>query len=1266
MKMGKSLRCLFWATLYCVLYLVSASDEDLMDFDFSDLKEIDWNYENDNSKELLHKGTTEENIITFDDDNDLLEENQVHPFDWREKVLRTALSKALSNKAVRQKFVEVMPILRVLSKQQRLALSALITAQINAKKGNELKLDQVRMMFGDDKSLILPIVYDIANLVRNSAKKYIEFDYNLADFGDFSKTKISYERRNLELSPEEAEAEENNEEGIGTLPATAQMTQGMDLDGLEDFMSDEILDPKEINEELEILKTESLNKTESNKKLDLDNVDMELEIEAVDDGKELTDPLNINQELQKDVPTLTLLKLNKTSEPENAEPTGTNSTTPKVSLKRIRRSARQPEEFVHKLVRSVPLSEEEKQRLNGARSLKLNTTAFASPKESNLRTRSTINTSSISTTINTTTTQPPPIIVTTESEPQETYEPYQLIEDLAIASLNGSEVLHDDIDTSESELVSEAKMEPDEEILPTPEELIATPRYRVSGNKLIPMRSKVIKAKRKRVQVRARPKTGAVDNGNGVPPPKKCERFTASMCLKTDDYPMDKILGSIRRHRNAMTALLAEYTDKPSNALDNSDDFDDYIFNKKRREDNDLQGGLCQSIVRYARPQKARSASGEWKYIVNTGQHTQTLRLEKCMNPQESCSYLSSNYKSHCAQVYNYHRLLSWDKTRGLHVDIFKVPTCCSCQIDGYKQQFPALASQTKNDFTPVYKDQMYRQYQQLDYRDEEDDDENDYNFSLQHQQHKHDSSFDADELSSNRVKSRVPSPTVGSYLSPPGNQDYDQHYLYKSQQHSGSPSSAPSSSSSSSKYYSREVLRRRPHKSYSDSRSDQDYSPSEQHTEREVKKIGTAIGNEESYQQNQNNIYSVTHTANTGSSGFSDSSNTAFTTSTGTIHAVTTPSPPNIVVYQTRPRRPSLVVTNAHQKPYYTSTTTTADKSSSPAAVSTKPSTADGSVGGGIIATTLPAYTASLPTHYYTRSRHVLKNQSRLRIPYTITSTRPGNDDVDEEDYTETTDEFGYDDSTATTTATSSTFPSSQPSNVYGVNREILKNQYKTKLNVTYSTASSKTSGASGFSPSSTSPPKRINYSYHPIIDFFEYNRRVTAMSLTTTKSPPLSSSSSPSSPSSSKASTENSLKYLSSTHLYPHKILKVKSALNYQQSLIRKQHEEKQKQQQQQQQTKYQSQQNERRIGYGAAASSTVAAVALATDVGDGSNNPTNSNNNNNNNFNDSPKINNYNIDTEPLSPVLITPSDIDVSYDYETSGRTDVWHPMIIHDF
>ena len=102
---------------------------------------------------------------------------------------------------------------------------------------------------------------------------------------------------------------------------------------------------------------------------------------------------------------------------------------------------------------------------------------------------------------------------------------------------------------------------------------------------------------------------------------------------------------------------------------------------------------MCTSIIRYARPQKARSATGEWKFIVNTGEHTQTLRLEKCSQPLEPCSYLTENFESQCTQVYNYHRLLSWDNSRGLHVDIFKVPTCCSCHLVGYKEHFPPLAS---------------------------------------------------------------------------------------------------------------------------------------------------------------------------------------------------------------------------------------------------------------------------------------------------------------------------------------------------------------------------------------------------------------------------------------------------------------------------------------------------------------------------------------------------------------------------------------------
>lgn len=74
-----------------------------------------------------------------------------------------------------------------------------------------------------------------------------------------------------------------------------------------------------------------------------------------------------------------------------------------------------------------------------------------------------------------------------------------------------------------------------------------------------------------------------------------------------------------------MTALLA---DNPNEWRIHLEEME---AKKRREDDNNIpSSGMCPSIVRYARPQKARSASGEWKYIVNTGQHTQTLRLEKC------------------------------------------------------------------------------------------------------------------------------------------------------------------------------------------------------------------------------------------------------------------------------------------------------------------------------------------------------------------------------------------------------------------------------------------------------------------------------------------------------------------------------------------------------------------------------------------------------------------------------------------------------------
>lgn len=112
-------------------------------------------------------------------------------------------------------------------------------------------------------------------------------------------------------------------------------------------------------------------------------------------------------------------------------------------------------------------------------------------------------------------------------------------------------------------------------------------------------------------------------------------------------------------------------------------------------------GFLCPSEVKYARPQLAQTSRGVWKYIINMNEHTQTIRMERCLKPGNSCSYVSPHYKSHCIQVYNYHRLLSFEEGKGMHVDIYKIPVGCSCHVQGYAYLYPPLDGKSAGHIIP-------------------------------------------------------------------------------------------------------------------------------------------------------------------------------------------------------------------------------------------------------------------------------------------------------------------------------------------------------------------------------------------------------------------------------------------------------------------------------------------------------------------------------------------------------------------------------------
>ncbi|XP_015126757.1 uncharacterized protein LOC107048206 [Diachasma alloeum] len=192
------------------------------------------------------------------------------------------------------------------------------------------------------------------------------------------------------------------------------------------------------------------------------------------------------------------------------------------------------------------------------------------------------------------------------------------------------------------------------------------------------------------------------------PTENDCTFFSKTVCLETVNYPHEAIMRSLRGNKEMASSLLTDYSPQDGDndylkASPLESHFDNRFENKyenneiKRRSDhsspfdNVEEGFTCPSQVMYARPQLARAVSGVWKYIVNTAEHTQTLRLEKCSSPKSSCSFISENYRSSCMQVYNYHRLLTWDSSLGLHMDIFKIPSCCSCHVQGYAELYPPI-----------------------------------------------------------------------------------------------------------------------------------------------------------------------------------------------------------------------------------------------------------------------------------------------------------------------------------------------------------------------------------------------------------------------------------------------------------------------------------------------------------------------------------------------------------------------------------------------
>jgi len=116
---------------------------------------------------------------------------------------------------------------------------------------------------------------------------------------------------------------------------------------------------------------------------------------------------------------------------------------------------------------------------------------------------------------------------------------------------------------------------------------------------------------------------------------------------------------------------------------------------------------MCQAASSMVQPRRARNLLGHWRVVVNLPglkyrgvAVSQMVRLDECSRPEEQCSAgpqtvssgaprSSSEAKgapnwvpnSACLQHYQTQRLLVWSAQQGLHVDLFRFPSSCSCHL---------------------------------------------------------------------------------------------------------------------------------------------------------------------------------------------------------------------------------------------------------------------------------------------------------------------------------------------------------------------------------------------------------------------------------------------------------------------------------------------------------------------------------------------------------------------------------------------------------
>lgn len=106
---------------------------------------VDFEFDGVNSNDFSDTITKSDGIDRIDVNwEDRADENERSAFEAKEQRIRNSLVQATKEVTYMKKFTQILPIIRTLTKQQRLVLASLISAQASARSnGNVMNLAQV-------------------------------------------------------------------------------------------------------------------------------------------------------------------------------------------------------------------------------------------------------------------------------------------------------------------------------------------------------------------------------------------------------------------------------------------------------------------------------------------------------------------------------------------------------------------------------------------------------------------------------------------------------------------------------------------------------------------------------------------------------------------------------------------------------------------------------------------------------------------------------------------------------------------------------------------------------------------------------------------------------------------------------------------------------------------------------------------------------------------------------------------------------------------